>query len=117
MASLGYVFGFIGAALMVASYLMKSMLPLRLVALSANFFLVIYAVQGGSWPTVALYLAMIPINIKKVREILKLVRAIENAKTDSPVGEWLLPEQLRFERIFGRDWGPEVIVLKDLRVK
>lgn len=33
------------------------------------------------------------------------------------VGEWLLPEQLRFERIFGRDWGPEVIVLKDLRVK
>jgi CRP/FNR family cyclic AMP-dependent transcriptional regulator len=95
MESLGYVFGFIGAALMVTSYLMKNMLPLRMVALSANVFLVIYAVQGGSLPTVALYLAMIPINIKKVREILKLVRAIENAKTDSPVGEWLLPHMTR----------------------
>ena len=95
MSSLGYVFGFIGAALMVTSYLMKNMLPLRMVALSANVFLVIYALQGGSWPTVVLYLAMIPINIKKVREILKLVRAIENAKADSPVGEWLLPHMTR----------------------
>ncbi|MDH4061265.1 MAG: cyclic nucleotide-binding domain-containing protein [Aquincola sp.] len=95
MTSLGYVFGFIGAALMVASYLMKSMLPLRMVALSANVFLVVYALQGGSWPTVALYLAMIPINVKKVLEIRKLIRAIENAKADSPVGEWLLPHMTR----------------------
>jgi CRP/FNR family cyclic AMP-dependent transcriptional regulator len=95
MSSIGYVFGFIGAALTVASYLMKSMLPLRMVALSANVFLIIYAVQGGSWPTVALYVAMIPINLKKVVEIKKLVRAIENAKADTPVSEWLLPNMTR----------------------
>jgi len=95
MSSIGYVFGFIGAALTVASYLMKSMMPLRLVALSANVFLVIYAVQGGSWPTVALYVAMIPINAKKVFEIRKLVRAIQNAKADTPVSEWLLPHMTR----------------------
>lgn len=95
MTSLGYVFGFIGAALMVASYLMKSMLPLRMVALSANVFLIVYAVQFGSWPSVALYVVMIPINIKKVLEIRKLVHAIENAKADSPVGEWLLPHMTR----------------------
>jgi CRP/FNR family cyclic AMP-dependent transcriptional regulator len=95
MWSIGYILGFIGAALMVTSYLMKNMLPLRMVALAANVFLVIYAVIGGSWPTVALYVVMIPINVKKVREILKLVRAIENAKADSPVGEWLLPHMTR----------------------
>ena len=95
MASLGYFFGFVGAALMVASYLMKSMLPLRLVALSANVFLVIYALQGGSWPTVALYLAMIPINVKKVIQIRKLIRAIEHAKADTPVADWLLPHMTR----------------------
>ena len=95
MSSIGYIFGFIGAALTVASYLMKSMLPLRMVALSANVFLVVYAVQGGSWPTVALYVAMIPINLKKVVEIKKLVRAIENAKADTPISEWLLPHMTR----------------------
>lgn len=95
MSSLGYVFGFIGAALMVASYLMKNMLPLRQVALAANVFLVVYAVQGGSWPTVALYLAMFPINVKKVIEIRRLVRAIEHAKSDAPVADWLLPHMKR----------------------
>ena len=96
--SIGYAFGFIGAALTVASYLMKSMLPLRMVALSANFFLVIYALNGPhgpSWPTFALYLAMIPINVKKVVQIKKLIRAIEHARDDSPVGEWLLPHMTR----------------------
>ena len=95
MGSLGYVFGFIGAALMVASYLMKSMLPLRMVALAANVFLVVYAVQGGSWPTVVLYVAMIPINVKKVLQIKTLIRAIENAKADTPISEWLLPHMTR----------------------
>ena len=95
MSSTGYVFGFIGAALMVASYMMKNMLPLRMVALSANVFLVVYAVQGGSWPTVVLYLAMIPINVKKVVQIKKLIRAIENAKADTPISEWLLPHMTR----------------------
>ncbi len=102
MTMLGYVFGFIGAALTVASYLMKNMLPLRLVALVANVFLIVYAVQGGSWPTVALYLAMIPINLKKVFEIRKLVRAIQNAKADTPIGDWLLPHMLRREAPAGQ---------------
>ena len=95
MGSIGYVFGFIGAALTVASYLMKSMLPLRMVALSANVFLVIYAFQGGSWPTMVLYLAMIPINAKKMVDIRRLVRAIQHAKADTPVSEWLLPHMTR----------------------
>jgi len=33
--------------------------------------------------------------LKKVLEIRKLVQAIENARTDSPVGEWLLPHMTR----------------------
>lgn len=97
MTTTGYVLGFIGAGLMVASYLMKNMLPLRLVALSANVFLVAYAVMGGSWPTVVLYVAMIPINLKKVREIRKLIRAIESARADTPLADWLLPHMSRRE--------------------
>ncbi len=101
MTTVGYAFGFMGAGLMVASYLMHSMLPLRLVALAANVFLVIYAVQTGSWPTVALYVAMIPINLKKVLQIRKLIHAVEHAKSDSPVGEWLLPHMTRRQAMAG----------------
>ncbi|WP_158219950.1 Crp/Fnr family transcriptional regulator [Ideonella sp. A 288] len=102
MTTIGYAFGFIGAGLMVASYMMKSMMPLRVVALAANVFLVAYAMMGGSWPTMVLYAVMIPINVKKVREIRKLVKAIESAKADTPVAEWLLPHMHRREAKAGQ---------------
>ena len=44
-----------------------------------------------------LYAVMIPINAKKVWQMKKLVRAIENAKSETPVSEWLLPHMTRRE--------------------
>ena len=93
--TIGYALGFVGAALMLASYLMKNMLPLRYVALAANVVLVAYALITQAWPTMALYAAMIPINVKKVREIRKLVRAVESARADTPLADWLQPHMTR----------------------
>jgi len=95
MWSIGYLLGFMGAVLTLASYLMKSMLPLRVTALAANFFFVAYGYLEAALPSLMLYAAMIPINGKKVWEMKKLVRAIENAKSDTPVSEWLLPHMHR----------------------
>lgn len=89
--TIGYICGFIGALLTLISYLMKSMMPLRIVALGGNAFLVAYGYFEAALPTLMLYALMIPINIKKVRAIRKLVRDMESAKADSPVAEWLLP--------------------------
>ena len=97
MWSIGYVFGFIGAVLTLASYLMKSMMPLRLVALAANVFFVAYGYLESALPSLLLYATMIPINAKKAWDIKKLIRAIEHAKTDTPVSEWLLPHMTRRE--------------------
>ncbi len=35
----------------------------------------------------------------------------------SRVGEHLLPVSLRFEQVFGRDWGPETLKFKGLRLE
>ncbi len=35
----------------------------------------------------------------------------------APVGEYLLPVKISFEHAFGRDWEPETIVFKDVRVR
>lgn len=93
--TLATVIGLIGAALMLASYLMKSMLPLRIAALTACCFLVAYGALKAALPTLLLYGALIPINIKKTLQIRKLVKAIENARADAPVSEWLLPHMHR----------------------
>jgi hypothetical protein len=89
------VLGFIGAALMLASYLMKSMLPLRIAALTACCFLVAYGALKSALPTLLLYGALIPINIKKTLQIRKLVKAIGSAHADTPVSQWLLPHMHR----------------------
>lgn len=93
--TLATILGLIGAALMLASYLMKSMLPLRIAALTACCFLVAYGALKSALPTLLLYGALIPINIKKTLQIKKLVKAIENARADTPVSEWLLPHMHR----------------------
>lgn len=91
MDTLAYVLGFIGAALMVASYLMKSMLPLRWTALAACIFFFAYGWINWALPTLVLYGLLIPINIKKALHVHHLVKAIERAKADTPLAEWLLP--------------------------
>ena len=91
MTTAGYVCGFIGAGLTLASYTMKSMMPLRLVALAASCFFVAYGWIEAALPSLVLYSAMILINSKKAWEIHTLVRAIEHAKSDTPIAEWLLP--------------------------
>lgn len=93
--TLATALGLIGAALMLASYLMKSMLPLRIVALMACCFLVAYGALKSALPTLLLYGALVPINIKKTLQIRKLVKAIENARADTPVSQWLLPHMHR----------------------
>ncbi len=95
MTTAGYVCGFIGAGLTLASYTMKSMLPLRLVALAASGFFIAYGWLEAAMPTLVLYSAMILINSKKAWEIRSLVRAIEQAKSDTPIAEWLLPHMTR----------------------
>jgi CRP/FNR family transcriptional regulator, cyclic AMP receptor protein len=91
MHNIAYVLGFIGAALMIASYLMKSMLPLRLTALAACIFFFVYGWITWAVPSLVLYGLLIPINIKKALHVHKLVKAIERAKADTPISEWLLP--------------------------
>jgi CRP/FNR family cyclic AMP-dependent transcriptional regulator len=89
--TLGYLLGFTGAGLMLASYMMKSMLPLRLVALAACVFFVFYGWLEAAMPSLILYGALIPINAKKAWQVHQLVKAIERAKSDTPVADWLLP--------------------------
>ena len=89
--TIGYALGFIGAALMVASYMMKSMLPLRLTALAACIFFFAYGWITWAVPSLVLYGLLIPININKALHGHQLIKAIESDRADTPLADWLLP--------------------------
>lgn len=102
MTTAGYVTGFIGAGLTLASYAMKSMMPLRVVALASSVFFLAYGWIEAALPTLVLNIGMILINSKKAWEMRTLVRAIEQAKSDTPVADWLLPHMTRRQATAGQ---------------
>jgi len=102
MTTAGYVTGFIGAGLTLASYAMRSMMPLRVVALASSVFFLAYGWVEAALPTLVLSVAMLLINSKKAWEIRTLVRAIEQAKSDTPIAEWLLPHMTRRQATVGQ---------------
>jgi CRP-like cAMP-binding protein len=46
-------------------------------------------------PTLVLYGLLVPINAKKAWQVKQLVKAIERARHDTPVADWLLPHMTR----------------------
>jgi CRP/FNR family cyclic AMP-dependent transcriptional regulator len=90
--SLGVILGLIGAVLSIVAYTMRSMLPLRAVALTSNVCFLVYGVIESQLPSILLNLIVIPLNFYRFREIRRLVRDVETARSDTPLSEWLLPQ-------------------------
>jgi CRP/FNR family cyclic AMP-dependent transcriptional regulator len=90
--SLAVIFGLVGAGLSATAYTMKSMLPLRAVALGSNVCFLAYGIMESQLPSILLNLVLVPLNIVRFREIRRLVRDVQAAGTDTPVSQWLVPQ-------------------------
>ena len=98
------VFGVIAVLLSLGSFVMKRMLPLRLLAMGANVFFIGFSIAllnqpgqdpKGSMPGLLLNGLLLPVNARRAWEIRKLTREIARATAESPVSEWLLPHMQR----------------------
>jgi CRP/FNR family transcriptional regulator, cyclic AMP receptor protein len=92
---LAIAFAVTGAALSVASALMKRMVPLRTIALAANASFFIFGLLERNVVMMLLHGSMLPVNAWRALNIRKLVRDIEAARSDMPVADWLLPHMKR----------------------
>jgi len=92
---LGTVLGLVAAALYFTSYSMKSMLPLRALAVASNVFFIAYGYVQSSLPELVLHSVLLPLNASRLWEIRKLTEEIARATQDSPVSQWLLPHMTR----------------------
>src|SRR3970040_2935463 len=74
---------------------MKSMLPLRALALASNIVFIAYGYFQSSLPELVLHSVLLPLNARRMWEIRKLTKEIARATQDSPVSQWLLPHMTR----------------------
>jgi CRP/FNR family cyclic AMP-dependent transcriptional regulator len=87
--------GLLGVAFSAASFIMKRMLPLRVLAIFANILFIGYGLSTHTWPGVLLNCLLLPVNVKRIHEIRRLSSDIARANCSSPASEWLLPHMTR----------------------
>jgi hypothetical protein len=93
--NLGTALGLLGVALCFASFVMKNMVSLRVLALVSNVVFVAYGIIESQLPSIVLNAALFPVNARRLWEIRKLTRDIAQGQADSPVSQWLLPHMQR----------------------
>jgi CRP-like cAMP-binding protein len=87
----------LAAALVFASFFMRTMIPLRLVALASNVAFIAYGllglhygVFGRVYPILVLHSCLLPLNVVRVTQLRRLVSVVHDA-SDEEVVRSLLP--------------------------
>ena len=87
--------GYLGALFIVASFLVRTMIPLRALSAAGNLCIVVYAWLDGQYPVLALNLALLPLNVLRMVQMMKLVRRVRNAARGDQTMDWLKPYMAR----------------------
>jgi CRP-like cAMP-binding protein len=84
-------FALLGAAFYVASIALQTMVPLRIAAIISTIFFILYGYWARNYPTLFLYLFLLPLNVFRLREMLRLVKKVKMAASGDLSLAWLKP--------------------------
>lgn len=83
--------GYAGAALMILTLAMKTMVPLRMVGIASNCCSIIYGFLAGIHPMFIQHSILLPLNIYRLWEMLKLIRQVREASEGDHSMDWIKP--------------------------
>jgi hypothetical protein len=83
--------GFVAAGLVFLTFWMKTLMALRVVAIASNVAFAAYGYIADLTPILALHAMLLPLNIFRTWEQLRLMKRIEAALSAPPQIETLLP--------------------------
>jgi CRP/FNR family transcriptional regulator, cyclic AMP receptor protein len=93
----------VAALLVFSSFFMKTMIPLRVVAITSNVAFSTYAllglkygIFGRVYPILVLHSSLLPLNVLRLRQVKRLINAVNRA-SKSETFEYLIP-YMRSER-------------------
>lgn len=84
-------FGYLGALLVIATYSMRTMVPLRIAGLCSNVAMIAYGFFLPAYPVLFLHLILLPLNTWRLREMLDLIREVSAAAKGDLSMDWLKP--------------------------
>jgi CRP-like cAMP-binding protein len=108
----------------LVSSFVKTMIPLRWLAIGSNFGFVAYGALHPSYPMLLLHLALLPINVFRLAEMVRLTRRVKAVRVEGELsGIWLRPymrsNRLRAGTVLFRkgDHGDRLYLLAEGRIE
>lgn len=80
-----------GSAFYVATLMMRTIVPLRVIGIISIAFFIAYGAVAGAVSTLLLYLLSLPVNIIRLRQMLSLVRKARTSAQGDLSMDWLRP--------------------------
>jgi CRP/FNR family transcriptional regulator, cyclic AMP receptor protein len=68
--------GYLGSFLLFSTFWMRTMIPLRIAAISGNLAMATYAAMAGFYPMVGLQLLALPVNVARLVQMRRLTRRV-----------------------------------------
>jgi hypothetical protein len=91
MLSLGEVAGYLGALLVFATFYMRTMVPLRAAGIASNITFIAYGYMGHLYPVLVLHCILLPLNLYRLREMVRLTQSVRAAAQADLDFTWLKP--------------------------
>jgi CRP-like cAMP-binding protein len=85
------VLALVGAAFYVATLMMRTIVPLRIIGIISITFFIAYGLVAGAVSTFLLYLLSLPINVIRLRQMLSLVKKARMSAQGDLSMDWLRP--------------------------
>lgn len=85
------VLALVGAIFYVATLMMRTIVPLRVIGIISIAFFIAYGVVAGAVSTFLLYLLSLPINVIRLRQMLSLVKKARMSAQGDLSMDWLRP--------------------------
>jgi hypothetical protein len=83
--------GYLGTGFTIATYAMKTMIPLRIAGVLSSVAFISYGFITHSYPVVATEVILLPLNALRLNEMLQLTRNVESAVAGDKSLDWLKP--------------------------
>jgi CRP/FNR family transcriptional regulator, cyclic AMP receptor protein len=73
------IIGYVASVFVAATFYMKTIIPLRILAMISNLLFICYASLAGLYPVLLLHIFLFPLNIIRLREMKKLITDVKSA--------------------------------------
>jgi CRP-like cAMP-binding protein len=85
----GELAGYLAACFTVATYSMRTMIPLRISGICANCLFITYGYLAAAYPNLLLHSILLPLNIVRLYQMIRLISQVKDASLGDLSMDWI----------------------------